>query len=128
MPKVWHMCLYIAVGANSHTSIITSAFIMCLKNFPKNHGVIMGLLTGYVGIRKVVIAQLYRVFYEDDTSFFTLFSAWLPIVLSSPFVRSTRIIDNLSRPRNEARFFFKFLHISMSLASFSRKNSSTTPI
>ncbi|PON41095.1 Major facilitator [Parasponia andersonii] len=117
-PKLWHMCLYIAVGGNSHTFTNTGAFITCVKNFPESRGVVMGLLTGYNSIGGAVNAQLYRAFYGDDTSFFTLFAAWLPTVLSIAFIRTIRIIENPNRPQNDAKVFYKFLYISLGLAGF----------
>ncbi|PON98659.1 Major facilitator [Trema orientale] len=119
VPRIWNMCLYIAVGANSHTFTNTGALITCVKSFPESRGVVMGLLTGYTGISGAVIAQLYRAFYGDDTSFFTLFAAWLPTVLLFAFIRTIRIIENpTSSPDDDAKVFRKFLYISLSLAGF----------
>ncbi|KAM6584372.1 hypothetical protein CsatB_011374 [Cannabis sativa] len=117
-PKVWHMCLYIAIGANSHTFTNNGALVTCVKNFPENRGVVLGLLNGYTGISAAVIAQLYRALYGDDTLFFTLFVAWLPTALSFTFIRTIRIIKTVNRPRNEAKVFYKFLYLSMCLAGF----------
>ncbi|PON41775.1 Nodulin-like [Parasponia andersonii] len=118
-PRVWHMCLYIAVGANSHTFTNTGALITCVKNFPESRGVVMGLLTGYTGISGAVIALLYRAFYGDDTSFFTLFAAWLPTALLFAFIRTIRIIDNpTSSRKDDAKVFHKFLYMSLGLAGF----------
>ncbi|KAM6600711.1 hypothetical protein CsatA_020320 [Cannabis sativa] len=117
-PKLWHMCLYIAIGANSHTFTNTGALVTCVKNFPESRGVVLGLLKGYTGISAAVIAQLYRALYGDDTSFFTLFVAWLPTALSFAFIKTIRIIETTNRPLNDVKVFYKFLYISMSLAGF----------
>ncbi|PON98664.1 Major facilitator [Trema orientale] len=117
-PKVWHMCLYIAIGANSHTFTNTGALVTCVKNFPESRGVVLGLLKGYTGISAAVIAQLYRAFYGDDTSFFTLFVAWLPTALSFAFLRTIRIIKTTTRSQNDVKVFYRFLYISLCLAGF----------
>lgn len=117
-PQVWHMCLYIAIGANSHTFTNTGALVTCVKNFPESRGVVLGLLKGYTGISAAVIAQLYRAFYGDDTSFFTLFVAWLPTALSFAFLRTIRIIQTTSRSQKDVKVFYKFLYISLCLAGY----------
>ncbi|GMN52887.1 hypothetical protein TIFTF001_022034 [Ficus carica] len=117
-PQVWHMCTYIAVGANSHTFTNTDALVTCVKNFPESRGVVLGLLKGYTGISAAVIAQLYRAFYGDDTKHFTLFVAWLPTALSFAFLKTIRIIKLTNRPQNDVKVFYKFLYLSMCLAGF----------
>ncbi|GMN69723.1 hypothetical protein TIFTF001_038768 [Ficus carica] len=59
-PQVWHMCSYIAVGANSHTFTNTGTLVTCVKNFTESRGVVLGLLKGYSGISAAVVAQLDR--------------------------------------------------------------------
>lgn len=56
-PKVWHMCMYISIGSNSHTFTNTGALVTCVKNFPESRGVVLGLLKSYTGISAAVIAQ-----------------------------------------------------------------------
>ncbi|KAL5569433.1 hypothetical protein UlMin_026008 [Ulmus minor] len=117
-PQVWHMCSYIAIGANSHTFTNTGALVTCIKNFPESRGVVMGLLNGYTGISAAVLAQVYRAFYGENTKAFTLFVAWLPTALSFVFIRTIRIIRIKNRPKNEVKVFYKFLYASLGLAGF----------
>ncbi|KAL5569432.1 hypothetical protein UlMin_026007 [Ulmus minor] len=98
-PQVWHMCSYIAIGANSHTFTNTGAL-------------------GYTGISAAVLAQVYRAFYGENTKAFTLFVAWLPTALSFVFIRTIRIIRIKNRPKNEVKVFYKFLYASLGLAGF----------
>ncbi|PON98655.1 Major facilitator superfamily domain containing protein [Trema orientale] len=97
------------VGANSHTFTNTGSFVTCVKNFPGNRGVVMGLSTGYISISAAVITQLYRAFYGDDTSYFTQFAAWVPTVLSFAFIGTIRIIKSPVRSRNDDKVFYKFM-------------------
>ncbi|KAH0979985.1 hypothetical protein GBA52_007162 [Prunus armeniaca] len=116
-PQVWHMCLYMSIGANSHTFTNTGALVTCVKNFPESRGVVLGLLKGYTGISAAVISQLYHAAYGDDTKSFTLVVAWLPTALSLIFIGTIRIIKASRRP-NELRAFYNFLYISLGLAAF----------
>ncbi|KAL6290660.1 hypothetical protein ACE6H2_008170 [Prunus campanulata] len=116
-PQVWHMCLYMSIGANSHTFTNTGALVTCVKNFPESRGVVLGLLKGYTGISAAVISQLYHAAYGDDTKSFTLVVAWLPTALSLVFIGTIRIIKASRRP-NELRAFYNFLYISLGLAAF----------
>ncbi|KAI5346034.1 hypothetical protein L3X38_013913 [Prunus dulcis] len=115
-PRVWHMCLYMSIGANSHTFTNTGALVTCVKNFPESRGVVLGLLKGYTGISAAVISQLYHAAYGDDTKSFTLVVAWLPTALSLVFIGTIRIIKASRRP-NELRAFYNFLYISLGLAA-----------
>ncbi|KAI5346035.1 PREDICTED: NUCLEAR FUSION DEFECTIVE [Prunus dulcis] len=116
-PQVWHMCLYITMGANSHTFINTGAFVTCVKNFPRSRGLLIGLLNGYIGLSAAVIAQLYHAFYGDDTKSFTLFVAWLPSAVSLIFLRTIRIMKVIPQKRYY-KVLCKFLYISLGLAGY----------
>ncbi|KAK9913134.1 hypothetical protein M0R45_036958 [Rubus argutus] len=117
-PKVWHMCMYMGIGANSHTFTNTGALVTCVKNFPESRGVVIGLLKSYGGISAAVVAQLYHAVYGDDTKHFTLVVAWLPTAISFAFIGTIRIIKVSSRGSSELKAFYNFLCLSLGLAAF----------
>ncbi|QHN75538.1 Protein NUCLEAR FUSION DEFECTIVE [Arachis hypogaea] len=89
-PQVWTMCLYIFIGANSHCSTNTGALVTSVKNFPGVRGIVIGLLSGYLGLSAAIITQLYYAFYGSDTKSLLLLMAWLPTAtafLFLPFIR-----------------------------------------
>ncbi|RAL42720.1 unnamed protein product [Cuscuta campestris] len=116
-PKVWQMCLYICVGANSQSFANTGALVTCVKNFPGSRGAVIGLLKGFVGLSGAVFTQLYHAIYGGDSKSLILLIAWVPAVVSGLFLRTVRIMKAPSIA-DELRVFYRILYASLGLAGF----------
>ncbi|KAF9594211.1 hypothetical protein IFM89_028868 [Coptis chinensis] len=117
-PKVWQMCLYICIGANSQNFANTGVLVTCLRNFPEGRGIMLGLLKGFTGLTGAFMTQIYLAIYGNDSKSLILLIAWFPPVISILFVYTIRAIK-VVRQENEVMVFHKFLYVALSMASLS---------
>jgi hypothetical protein len=117
-PSVWNMCLYIFIGANSHTFTNNGVLVTSVKNFPESRGMVMGLNIGYIDLSAAIITQLFHTFFGSKTKSLILLMASLPMVVSFTFLRVIRVLKGGVRQPNEIKVFCNFLCISLCLAGF----------
>lgn len=116
-PKVWQMCIYICLGANSQNFANTGVLVTCVTNFPENRGVLLGLLKGFAGLSGAIMTQIYLALYGNDPKSLILLVAWLPAAICLFFVYTIRVIKSV-RQQNELKMLYKFLYVSIALALF----------
>ncbi|CAI9091180.1 OLC1v1026136C1 [Oldenlandia corymbosa var. corymbosa] len=114
-PKVWQMCLYICIGANSQNFANTAALVPTVRNFPERRGMLIGLLKGYTGLSGAIFTQLYLAIYGTDAKSLLLLIGWLPALISLAFIFVIREMKISSHPR-ESKVLTQNLIISVVLA------------
>ncbi|KAK4358662.1 hypothetical protein RND71_020891 [Anisodus tanguticus] len=116
-PKVWLMCMYICLGANSQNFANTGALVTSVRNFPESRGNMIGLLKGFTGLSGAIMTQLYLAVYGNDAKSLILLIAWLPAAISVIFVYTIREMRVVKQP-NQLRIFYYCLAIAIVLALF----------
>lgn len=67
-PKVWQMCLYICIGANSQSFANTGSLVTCVKNFPESRGVVLGKYS-FVAFHIIFFIYLIATFSRSNFLF-----------------------------------------------------------
>ncbi|MBA0780649.1 hypothetical protein Gotri_004727 [Gossypium trilobum] len=114
-PKVWQMCAYICIGANSQNFANTGSLVTCVKNFPQRRGMMLGLMKGFVGLSGAIFTQIYYAIYGNDSKFLILLIGWFPAAISLVFVYNIRAMKISTHP-NETKVLHEYLGIATVLA------------
>ncbi|CAN6440923.1 unnamed protein product [Victoria cruziana] len=116
-PKLWQMCLYICIGANSQTFANTGSLVTCVRSFPESRGIVLGLLKGFTGLSGAIFTQLYYAIYGQNPEGLILLIAWLPSLISYVFLPFVRVMKGETQKR-EMKAFYSILYITVALAGF----------
>ncbi|KAG8480573.1 hypothetical protein CXB51_024522 [Gossypium anomalum] len=114
-PKVWQMCAYICIGANSQNFANTGSLVTCVKNFPQSRGMMLGLMKGFVGLSGAIFTQIYYAIYGNDSKSLILLIGWFPTAISLVFVYNIRAMKISTHP-NETKVLHEYLGIATVLA------------
>ncbi|KAH1045871.1 hypothetical protein J1N35_036655 [Gossypium stocksii] len=114
-PKVWQMCAYICIGANSQNFANTGSLVTCVKNFPQSRGMMLGLMKGFVGLSGAIFTQIYYAIYGNDSKSLILLIGWFPAAISLVFVYNIRTMKISTHP-NETKVLHEYLGIATVLA------------
>ncbi|KAB2063460.1 hypothetical protein ES319_A10G217300v1 [Gossypium barbadense] len=114
-PKVWQMCAYICIGANSQNFANTGSLVTCVKNFPQSRGMMLGLMKGFVGLSGAIFTQIYYAIYGNDSKSLILLIGWFPAAISLVFVYNIRAMKISAHP-NETKVLHEYLGIATVLA------------
>ncbi|PPS08656.1 hypothetical protein GOBAR_AA11988 [Gossypium barbadense] len=114
-PKVWQMCAYICIGANSQNFANTGSLVTCVKNFPQSRGIMLGLMKGFVGLSGAIFTQIYYAIYGNDSKSLILLIGWFPAAISLVFVYNIRAMKISAHP-NETKVLHEYLGIATVLA------------
>ncbi|GAQ87521.1 hypothetical protein KFL_003580140 [Klebsormidium nitens] len=120
-PPLWGTSILICLGTNGATFFNTAVLVTCLRTFPHNRGMVLGLLKGFIGLSGAIFTQLYLVLYSPDQVSFLLLIAVLPAVVAvllSPLVREQPPAgDEDSEPAQETSTLLALYGASLLLAA-----------
>lgn len=116
-PPIWHVNLFLCIGANSQTFANTGVLVTFVKNFPHGRGEVLGIVKGCVGLSGAIFTQIYHALYGEDTRGVILLIGWMPSLVTLLFMFFIRPITP-AYDKREKHNFYSFLYLALLLAAF----------
>ncbi|KAG0629114.1 hypothetical protein M758_1G077600 [Ceratodon purpureus] len=110
-PSYWQMCGIIMVGTNGATWFNTAVLVTCMRNFPSDRGVVVGLLKGFIGLSGAIFTQVYTAVYAPYTGPFLLLCAIVPPLVAMLSMVVIRPVEAPRRKDESDKSKFSFLYI-----------------
>lgn len=110
-PSYWQMCGIIMLGTNGATWFNTAVLVTCMRNFPSDRGVVVGLLKGFIGLSGAIFTQVYTAVYAPYTGPFLLLCATVPPLVAMVSMFVIRPVEVPRRKDESDKSRFSFLYI-----------------
>lgn len=110
-PSYWQMCGIIMIGTNGATWFNTAVLVTCMRNFPSDRGVVVGLLKGFIGLSGAIFTQVYTAMYAPNTGPFLLLCATVPPLVAMVSMIVIRPIEAPKRKDDTDKSKFSTLYI-----------------
>ncbi|CAK9212903.1 unnamed protein product [Sphagnum troendelagicum] len=111
-PSYWQMCGIIMIGTNGATWFNTAVLVTCMRNFPSDRGVVVGLLKGFIGLSGAIFTQVYTAMYAPNTGPFLLLCATVPPLVAMVSMIVIRPIEAPKRKDDTDKSKFSTLYVS----------------
>ncbi|XP_066348466.1 protein NUCLEAR FUSION DEFECTIVE 4-like [Miscanthus floridulus] len=116
---LWMMCVIIYVGTNGETFFNTTALVICIQNFPKSRGPIVGIMKGFAGLSTAILTQLYAVMHTPDHATLVFMVAVGPSLVAIGLMFIIRPVGGHRQVRPSDKNSFLFIYtICLLLASY----------
>ncbi|CAK9214582.1 unnamed protein product [Sphagnum jensenii] len=110
-PSYWQMCGIIMIGTNGATWFNTAVLVTCMRNFPSDRGVVVGLLKGFIGLSGAIFTQVYTAMYAPNTGPFLLLCATVPPLVAMVSMIVIRPIEAPKRKDDTDKSKFSTLYV-----------------
>ncbi|KAJ7544165.1 hypothetical protein O6H91_09G066900 [Diphasiastrum complanatum] len=117
-PSYWQMCAIIMLGTNGATWFNTAVLVTCMRNFPSDRGVVVGLLKGFIGLSGAIFTQVYTAVYAPSTAHFLLFCATVPPLVALLSMLVIRPVEAPKQKDESDKSNFTLLYVAGVMLAF----------